>query len=97
MFDTGSVPESFFLKKLILIEPPLNRPSAASLLPGWGGGGGWGYSHIFGIRRLGPSIYHLPPKNIRNFKHLKKIFEIFETPKNIPILYLDIKKRPYNA
>ena len=30
-----------------------------------------GYS-LFCIRRLGPSIYPSPQKNIRNFKHLKK-------------------------
>ena len=35
-----------------------------------------------------------PKKNIRNFKHPKKIFEIVATPKNIPILYLDLKKDP---
>ena len=59
-----------------------------------GGGGGGGYSKFFLIRRLGPSIYRSPPKNIRNFKHPKKIFEILATQKNIPILYLDLKKRP---
>ena len=52
-----------------------------------------GYSNLFRIRRLGPSIYRSPPKNIRNFKHPKKIFEILATQKNIPILYLDLKKR----
>ena len=39
---------------------------------GGGGGGGGGYSHFFDIRRLGPSIYRSPQKNIRNFKHPKK-------------------------
>ena len=53
-----------------------------------------GYSNFFRIRRLGPSIYRSPQKNIRNFKHPKKIFEILATQKNIPILYLDLKKRP---
>ena len=33
-------------------------------------------------------------KNIRNSKHPKKIFEILATQKNIPILYLDLKKDP---
>ena len=51
-----------------------------------------GYSNFFRIRRLGPSIYRSPPKNIRNFKHPKKIFEILATQKNISILYLDLKK-----
>ena len=45
------------------------------------------------IRRLGPSIYRSPQKNIRNFKHPQKIFEILATAKNIPILYIDLKKR----
>ena len=53
-----------------------------------------GYSNFFRIRRLGPSIYRSPQTNIRNFKHPKKIFEILETKKNIPILCLDLKKRP---
>ena len=53
-----------------------------------------GYSNFFRICRLGPSIYCSPPKNIRNFKHPKKIFEILATQKNIPILYIDLKKRP---
>ena len=53
-----------------------------------------GYSNFFRIRRLGPSIYRSPQKNIKNFKHPKKIFEILATQKNIPILYLDLKKRP---
>ena len=39
------------------------------------------------------STVHLP-KKIRNYKHPKKIFEILATQKNIPILYLDLKKRP---
>ena len=30
--------------------------------------GGGGYSHVFAIRRLAPSIYRSPHKNIRNFK-----------------------------
>ena len=57
-------------------------------------GGGGGYSIFFRIRRLGPSIYRSPQKNIRNSKHPKKIFEILATQKNIPILYLDLKKDP---
>ena len=38
-----------------------------------------------------PPLVH--PKNIRNFKHPKKIFEILATPKISPILYIDLKKR----
>ena len=52
------------------------------------------YSLFFCIRRLGPSIYPSPQKNIRSFKHPKKIFEILANQKNIPILYNDLKKRP---
>ena len=33
------------------------------------------------IHRLGPSIYRSSPKNIRNFKHPQKIFEILATQK----------------
>ena len=51
-----------------------------------------GYSYFFRIRRLGPSIYCSHPKNIRNFKHPQKIFEILATQNNISILYLDLKK-----
>ena len=57
---------------------------------------GW-YSIFFRIRRLGPSIYRSPQKNIRNFKYPKKIFEILATQKNIPILYLDFKKKTLNC
>ena len=35
-----------------------------------------------------------PKKNIRNFKHPQKIFEILAAQKNIPILCLDLKKDP---
>ena len=45
-----------------------------------------GYSKFFFIRRLGPSIYPSPPKNIRNFKLPLKIFEILATPKISPFL-----------
>ena len=48
---------------------------------GGGVGGRWGYSKFFFIRRLEPSTYPSPPKNIRNFKHPKKTFEIFATKK----------------
>ena len=44
---------------------------------------GGGYSHLFFIRRLGPSIYHSAKTNIRKFKHTK-IFEIVATQKDIP-------------
>ena len=52
-----------------------------------------GYSNFFCIRRLGPSIYCSPKKNIRNFKHPKKLSEILATQKNIPILYQDLIKK----
>ena len=61
----------------------------------WRGPRGWGGTlNFFYIRRLGPSIYSSPQKNIRNLKHPKKIFEILETQKYIPILYKDLKKSP---
>ena len=34
------------------------------------------YSNFFRIRRLVPSIYRSPPKNIRNFKHPQKISQL---------------------
>ena len=52
-----------------------------------------GYSIFFCIRRLGPSIYR-SPKKYQEFQHPKKIFEILANQKNIPILYLDLKKDP---
>ena len=56
------------------------------------GGGGGGYSNFFRIRRLGPSIYRSPKKNIRNFKHPKKIFEILATQKISQFCTLTLKK-----
>ena len=54
-----------------------------------------GDSHIFSIYvGWDPASTIHPQKNIRIFKHPKKIFEILATQKNIPILYLDLKKRP---
>ena len=62
---------------------------------------GGGYSHFFFIRRIGPSIYRLPPKKIGNIKHpkatqiyslsvhlpLEKTLKYIEkTPKTSPIL-----------
>ena len=34
------------------------------------------------------------PKKYQEFQALQKLFEILATQKNIPILYLDLKKRP---
>ena len=48
---------------------------------------------FFFIRRLGPSIYCLPPKYIGNISQTQKIFVIFGYPKNIPILHMDLKKK----
>ena len=66
----------------------------------WGGGR---YSHFFFIRRLGPSIYRSPPlpptkrktkqTKKQEYQEPQKIFEILATPKNTPILYLNIKKK----
>ena len=56
---------------------------------------------FFFIHRLGPSIYcsTTPPpppqkkKELSGMSSTLKIFEILATPKNIPILYLDPKKK----
>ena len=69
-----------------------NRQEAQQT-PGGGGGGG-GYSIFSAYVGSDPASTVHPPKNIRNFKHPKKIFEIFTTQKNIPILYIYLKKRP---
>ena len=53
-----------------------------------------GYPHFFIIRRLGPSIFRSPPKNIRNFKHPHKYLKFWQPRKISLILYLDLKKRP---
>ena len=59
---------------------PLNHRSHMSLWSGMGKRatetpGGGGYSQFFLIRRLGPSIYCLLPKKIRNTRQPKKIFQ----------------------
>ena len=72
-------------------DPPIDH-NKFNLTPPHPPGGG--YSHFFFIRRLGPSIYHSPQKNIRNFKHAKKIFEILATQKNPPFCNLTLRKDP---
>ena len=47
-----------------------------------GGGGGTLIFSAYVGSDPAPALH--PPKNIRNFKHPKKIFEILATPKNIP-------------
>ena len=54
--------------------------------------GSGGYSIFFRIRRLGPSIYRSPPKNIRNFKYPQKVFEIVATQKIPQFCTLTLKK-----
>ena len=54
---------------------------------------GGGYSIFFRIRRLGPSIYRSPPKNIRKFKHPQKMYEILATPKKSQFCTLTFKKK----
>ena len=56
-----------------------------------GGGGTLIFSAYVGSDQA--STVH-QKKIIRNFKHSKKIFDILATQKNIPILYLDLKKDP---
>ena len=75
----------FFLFLLLAIYLlPLFAVDICCSLQGSPQEGVGGYSHFFFIRRLGPSIYHSPPKNSRNFKLSKKLFEILATQKNIP-------------
>ena len=57
---------------LMLIYPLKGQDPGGGGGGGGGGGEGRGYSNFFRIRRLGPSIYSSPQKNIRNFKHPKK-------------------------
>ena len=62
-------------------------------LSGRGGGGG-GYSiYFFAYIGSDPASTVHPKKN-QKFQAPRKIFEIFATPKNIPILYIYLKKRP---
>ena len=46
-------------------------------------------SYVF-LDRVSP-VYH--QKIIVNIRHNQKIFEILANPKNIPILYIDLKER----
>ena len=55
-------------------------------------GGGGGTLSFFFIRRIGPSIYRLPPKNIGNIKHPRKYLKVLPR-KNILILYIYLKKK----
>ena len=48
-----------------------------------GGGGGGVLSFFSSYVGSGPASTLHPPKNIRNFKHQKKVFEILATPENI--------------
>ena len=58
------------------------------LRPQWAGV----WSLIFSmLRSFGPSIYCLPAKNIRSIRHTQKLIESWQPPKNILILYLDLK------
>ena len=47
---------------------------------GGGGGGGGGASHLFSIRRLGPSVYCYPPK--------KKKYQEYQAPQNNSLKFL---------
>ena len=58
--------------------------------PGGGGGG----TQFFSVYVGSDPASTVHPKIIRNFKHTKKLFEILATQIYIPILYLDLKKRP---
>ena len=62
--------------------------------PVGGGGGGGGLSFFSSYVGSGPaSAVHQKKKNIRNFKHPPKRFEILATSKNIPeFCTIDLKK-----
>ena len=59
-----------------------------------GGGGGGGILIFSACVGSDPASTVHPPKNIRNFKHPQKIFEILAAKKISPFLYLDLKKNP---
>ena len=52
---------------------------------------GWGYSQVFLHLDLNQAST-VSPKNIRSIRHTPKINLKLATPKNISILYLDLKK-----
>ena len=56
--------------------------------------GGGGVLSSFLIRRLGPSIYRSPPKNIRSFKHPKKYLKFSNPKKYPPFCTLTLRKDP---
>ena len=66
----------------------------------WGGWGepqgGGGHFHFFSYVGSG-LVSTIHPQKISGIQTPPKIFEILPTPKNTPILYLDLKKRPQNA
>ena len=57
-------------------------------------GGGGGYSYFFRIRRLGAQHLPFTKKNIRNFKHPKKIFETLAIQKISQFCTLTLQKDP---
>ena len=57
-----------------------------------GGGGGAGTLNFSAYVGSDPASTLHPPKNIRNFKHPKKLFEILETPKIPPFCTLTLRK-----
>ena len=74
-----------------LLFLPVIAGSSGPITPG---GRGRGYCIFLCIRRLGPSIYRSHKKN-QKFEKKKKIYlKFFCNPKNIPILYIYLKKRP---
>ena len=69
--------------------------SVISLRYARGGGGG---TLIFSSYVGSDPASTVHPQKISGISSTpKKIFEILATPKNIQILYLDLKKRPKNA
>ena len=68
----------------------VNHPVNLYLVNHLGGGGTLIFSAYLGSDPA--STVH--PKKYQEFQAPQKIFEILATPKNIPILYLDLKKDP---
>ena len=53
-----------------------------------------GYSHFFSIRRLGPSIYHSPQKNIRDFSNPKNILHSVPWPQENSLKCIEMTPSP---
>ena len=71
--------------------PSYCLPSDTCMTPGGGGGGGGG-TQIFSIYVSSDPASTVHPKKKSGISRTPKIFEILATQKNIPSLFLDLKK-----